>query len=81
MAAKRAFGIGIGMELRQRVTRLASELDVPIEALDLALVNWNRPPGQPRITAGSRRSEGDPERRALLRETLGVGAPEDTPAA
>ena len=81
VAAKRAFGIGIGMELRQRVTRLASELDVPIEALDLALVNWNRPPGQPRITAGSRRSEGDPERRALLRETLGVGAPEDTPAA
>ena len=81
VAAKRAFGIGIGMELRQRVTRLASELDVPIEALDLALVNWNRPPGQPRITAGSRRSEGDPERRALLREALGVGAPEDTPAA
>ena len=69
------------MVLRQRVTRLASELDVPIEALDLALVNWNRPPGQPRITAGSRRSEGDPERRALLREALGVDAPEDTPAA
>ena len=81
VAAKRAFGIGIGMELRQRVTRLASELDVPIEALDLALVNWNRPPGQPRITAGSRRSEGDPERRTLLRDALGVGAPEDAPAA
>ena len=64
------------------MTRLASELGIPLEALDLALVQLEPTrPASPAITAGSRRSEGDPERRALLRETLGVGAPEDTPAA
>jgi hypothetical protein len=79
VAAKRAFGIGEPTELRHRVSRFVHELDVPIEALDLALVNWNRPPNAPRITAGAT-VDADPERRALLRGALGVDAPEDVPA-
>jgi hypothetical protein len=79
VAAKRVFGIGDGMELRHRVTRLAAELDLPVEALDLGLLNWNRAPSAPRITAGAT-VDADPERRALLRDALGVGDPEDVPA-
>jgi hypothetical protein len=80
VAAKRAFGIGDPTELRHRVSRFAHELDVPIEALDLALVNWNRPPNAPRITAGATVGP-DPERRALLRDALDAGEPEDIPTA
>ncbi|HSD76090.1 MAG TPA: hypothetical protein VLA98_01750 [Solirubrobacteraceae bacterium] len=76
VAAKRAFGIGDAMELRHRVVRLASELDVPVEALDLALLNFNRAPNAPRITAGAS-AHADPERLALLRDALGVGEPDD----
>jgi hypothetical protein len=79
VTAKRALGIGDPTELRHRVSRLARELDVPIEALDLAFVNWNRPPNAPRITAGAT-IDADPERRALLRDALDAGEPEDVPA-
>jgi hypothetical protein len=79
VAAKRAFGIGDPTELRHRISRVVRELDVPMESLDLALVNWNRPPNAPRITAGAT-VEADPERRALLRDALGVDAPDDVPA-
>jgi len=71
VAAKRVFGIGEATELRRRAARLASELDVPIEALDLALVNFNRPPNQPRITAGAT-AEPDPAVRARLGGVLGA---------
>jgi hypothetical protein len=79
VAAKRAFGIGEPTELRHRISHLVRELDVPMESLDLALVNWNRPPNAPRITAGAA-VDADPERRALLRYALGVDAPDDVPA-
>lgn len=70
-AAKRIFGIGEPRELRHRVARFADELGVPFEALDLAFVNWARPPSQPRIAAGAQ-TGGDAERAALLRDALGA---------
>ena len=51
LAAKRVFGMGDTLILRQRSAALAAELGVPIEALDLALVNWARPEEE-RVTAG-----------------------------
>ena len=53
VAAKRVFGIGDAMNLRRRASELAAAAGVPIEALDLALVNWSRPE-EDRITAGAR---------------------------
>jgi hypothetical protein len=70
VAAKRVFGIGDAMNLRRRSADLARAVAVPIEALDLALVNWARPEDE-RIRAGARTS-GDPERRAAIAGILGV---------
>ncbi|HEY3187536.1 MAG TPA: hypothetical protein VGJ70_08670, partial [Solirubrobacteraceae bacterium] len=42
VAAKRVFGIGDAINLRRRSVDLARAAAVPIEALDLALVNWVR---------------------------------------
>jgi hypothetical protein len=79
VAAKRVFGIGDAMNLRRRSIDLARAAEVPIEALDLALVNWARPEGD-RITAGAR-TAGDPERRAAIAGVLGVEAvPQPAPA-
>jgi hypothetical protein len=50
LAAKRIFGMGDAVILRQRSAALAAELDVPIGALDLALVNWGS--ADERITTG-----------------------------
>jgi hypothetical protein len=52
VAAKRVLGIGDPLLLQRRATELATEVAVPIEALDLALTNWSRPEGD-RITAGA----------------------------
>jgi hypothetical protein len=40
LAAKRVFGIGDPLLLERRAGTLAQEASVPIEALDLALANW-----------------------------------------
>lgn len=53
IAAKRIFGIGDTINLQRRASDLASTLGVPMEALDLALLNWSRGEGE-RITAGAR---------------------------
>jgi hypothetical protein len=80
VAAKRVFGIGDAINLRRRSADLARAAGVPIEALDLALVNWARPEGD-RITAGARIGAGDPERRAAIAGVLGVEAtPQPAPA-
>ena len=44
--AKRAFGIGDTVLLERRAAGLAEACDVPLEALDLALENLGRPPGE-----------------------------------
>jgi hypothetical protein len=68
IAAKRVFGIGDAMNLQRRASDLAGATGVPMEALDLALLNWSRPVGE-RITAGARGID-DADRRAALRRLL-----------
>ena len=54
LAAKRVFGIGDPLLLDRRAVALAQAGGVPLEALDLALFNWSRPPGGERATLGFR---------------------------
>ena len=44
VAAKRVFAIGDRLTLERRAGALVTATGVPIEALDLALTNWARPP-------------------------------------
>jgi hypothetical protein len=53
LAAKRVFGIGDPLLLERRAAALAEACEVPLEALDLALWNWQRAPGEPRTTLGA----------------------------
>ncbi len=53
LAAKRVFGIGDTVLLERRARMLADAVDLPIEALDLALSNWGARVGAPRATYGS----------------------------
>src|SRR4029078_5073870 len=53
IAPKRGFGLGDAMHLQRRASDLANAAGVPMEALDLGLLNWSRPEGE-RITAGVR---------------------------
>ncbi|HEU4978573.1 MAG TPA: hypothetical protein VFT42_06745 [Solirubrobacteraceae bacterium] len=70
VAAKRVFGIGDARNLHERAVALARACSAPIEALDLALLNWSRPEGE-RITAGSR-AAADPARREAIAHALGL---------
>ena len=69
------FGIGDTMKLQRRASDLANAAGVPIEALDLGLLNWSRPEGE-RITAGVRDVD-DSARRASLRRLLRAEPHED----
>jgi hypothetical protein len=79
LAAKRVFGIGDAINLHRRAADLAAAAQVPIAALDLALVNWARPEGE-RIAAGTPEAVADPELLARLAAVLGVDV-ERAPAA
>jgi hypothetical protein len=68
IAAKRVFGIGDAINLQRRASDLATTLGVPMEALDLALLNWSRPMGE-RITGGAPDVAYD-ESAAALRHQL-----------
>jgi hypothetical protein len=68
VAAKRVFAIGDAMNLQRRASDLAAAAEVPIEALDLALLNWSRPEDE-RITAGARDLD-DAARREAVRGLL-----------
>jgi hypothetical protein len=70
VAAKRVFGIGDARNLHQRAVELATACELPIEALDLALLNWSGP-AEERVTAGSRAAL-DPVRRDAIAHTLGL---------
>jgi hypothetical protein len=70
LAAKRILGIGDAINLQRRASELLAATEVAPAALDLALVNWGRPPGE-RITAGSRAGE-DLQVRARVAAALGV---------
>ena len=73
IAAKRVFGIGDAMNLQRRASDLAGATGVPMEALDLALLNWSRPGGE-RITAGAQDVD-DAGRGAALRTLLRADPP------
>jgi hypothetical protein len=70
VAAKRVFGIGDKMLLERRARDLADAVDVPIEALDLALFNWAAPQ-RGRATMGSTAVVSGDEESAIAR-VLGV---------
>jgi hypothetical protein len=70
LAAKRILGIGDAINLGRRASELAVEAQVPIAALDLAFLNWNRPE-EDRISAGSR-AAADPAVRERVGSVLGV---------
>jgi hypothetical protein len=71
LAAKRIFGIGDAINLQRRASELLQASEVTAAALELALVNWSRPPGE-RITAGSQAGE-DAAALARVSRVLGVG--------
>jgi hypothetical protein len=81
VAAKRVFGIGDRMNLHRRASELATAAGVPIEALDLGLVNWARVGGPEfeRITAGARDVD-DAERAAAIHRLLRVDAADEDAA-
>lgn len=70
IAAKRVFGIGDKILLERRACILADAVEVPIEALDLALFNWGARGGA-RATYGSGALVADSERDAIA-GVLGV---------
>jgi hypothetical protein len=70
LAAKRILGIGDAINLGRRASELAGEAAVPIAALDLAFLNWNRAP-EDRITAGSTAAP-DPAARERVASVLNV---------
>jgi hypothetical protein len=53
LSAKRLLGIGDPVLLQRRQRELAQGVDVPVEALDLALFNWAAPAESERYTAGA----------------------------
>jgi hypothetical protein len=72
IAAKRILGIGDPVLLQRRQRELAHGVDVPVEALDLALFNWSAPgDGSERYRAGSQ-AEIDPEERERIARALGL---------
>jgi len=70
LAAKRVFGIGDKLLLERRAHDLADAVELPIEALDLALFNWGAPASR-RATMGARAVADDEEREAIA-GVLGV---------
>jgi hypothetical protein len=68
VASKRALGIGDPLLLQRRAGELAGATGVPIEALDLALTNWQR--NDERITAGATVG-AESERRDAIGAALG----------
>ena len=71
VAAKRAFGIGDRLLLERRAAALADACGVPLEALDVGLFNWARPPGE-RATLGMG-SDAEPDAGALARARAALG--------
>jgi hypothetical protein len=69
LAAKRVFGIGDVMLLERRAAALAEECELPLEALDLALWNWERGAEEPRATLGA-----GPGARAASEPTAAIAA-------
>lgn len=72
VAAKRVFGIGDRLLIDRRALELATEAEVPVAALDLALANLDRPAGRPRMTIGAGGEAADPDAWARAAAALGT---------
>lgn len=74
VAAKRVFGIADTLLLERRASELASAVELPLAALDLALWNWNRPRGgeRERATLGAVGVEPDTDAYARAAGALGL---------
>lgn len=72
IAAKRVFGIGDPLLIDRRARALVDACQVPLDALDLALYNWARPPGAQRVTAGAGVQDADESARERGRAALDV---------
>ncbi len=71
VAAKRALGIGDPLLLERRAAQLAEACGLPLEALDLALYNWER--GQRAAMGMARDSGADAAALEASQRALGVG--------
>lgn len=69
LGAKRVFGIGDPIHLEHRARDLAHAVSAPIEALDLALANWEA--GE-RATLGVAPETQDPDTLERARDALGL---------
>jgi len=69
VAAKRVFGIGDPLLLERRAAKLAQEIAVPIEALDLALANWG---ASERATLGCPPDALDEDAEGRAADALGL---------
>lgn len=67
LAAKRVFGIGEPMHLEHRAQELAKAVSVPVEALDLALANWE---AEERATLGVPPEVSDPHALERAQQAL-----------
>ncbi|HZL47677.1 MAG TPA: hypothetical protein VFC30_01530 [Solirubrobacteraceae bacterium] len=72
LAAKRVFAIGDPLNLERRARTFAEAISVPVEALDLALANWNPPAPGKRATLGFRRETSDRHALERCHEALGL---------
>lgn len=70
VGAKRVFGIGDPLLLDRRALALAQTCEVPLEALDLGLFNWQR--GE-RALLGASEAAADEQAAAAARRGLGLG--------
>ena len=70
VAAKRALGIGDTLLLERRALELANACELPLEALDLGLFNWQQ---GTRSTLGAfAETEPDPGALETTRNALGL---------
>ncbi len=65
LAAKRVFGIGDTVLLERRALALAQAVELPIEALDLALSNWGARGRADRARYGSQAAVDEDARDAI----------------
>lgn len=72
VAARRVFGIADPMLIDRRATELAHACQAPLEALDLALFNWQIGPDGERATMGARDANAHEAERDRAAAALGV---------
>ncbi|MDQ6749283.1 MAG: hypothetical protein M3Z33_00790 [Actinomycetota bacterium] len=72
IAAKRVFGIGDPLLIDRRARELVDACQVPLGALDLALYNWSRQPGEQRATLGA--ADADPDESVRERSLAALEA-------